>query len=249
MTASLGQAQAHGAQLALCSPVLGGAVQPDGTVILHVGGDEPADVVDRNRLDVGRQAFGRPAPGRGKMELAEGQHRAVDGIILRAGQVLQHHLPGGLEFLVGQPRPTKDVGIQRQCIGEPPRHHRPRNAGMRRRDRLGPLDTVALERLDDLPARAVARPAQAHFAGQRGEATPADGVVNRAGGRMKRDRHRLQLRQVLTEQRDAVGERRGEECLLQDTVSAGCQVRAAAVRPATTPMHGVPTSAIRDSEA
>lgn len=41
MTAILGQAQAHGAQLALCSPVLGGAVQPDGTVILHVGGDEP----------------------------------------------------------------------------------------------------------------------------------------------------------------------------------------------------------------
>jgi len=41
MTAILGQAQAHGAQLALCSPVLGGAVQPDGTVTLHVGGDEP----------------------------------------------------------------------------------------------------------------------------------------------------------------------------------------------------------------
>ncbi len=41
MTAILGQAQAHGAQLALCSPVLGGAVQPDGTMMLHVGGDEP----------------------------------------------------------------------------------------------------------------------------------------------------------------------------------------------------------------
>ena len=40
MTALLGLAQAHGAQLALCSPVLGGEVQGDGTVVLRVGGAE-----------------------------------------------------------------------------------------------------------------------------------------------------------------------------------------------------------------
>ncbi len=41
MTALLGQAQAHGAQLALCSPVVGGEVRGDGTVVLRVGGTEP----------------------------------------------------------------------------------------------------------------------------------------------------------------------------------------------------------------
>ncbi|MBM3388114.1 MAG: NAD(P)/FAD-dependent oxidoreductase [Betaproteobacteria bacterium] len=41
MTALLGQAQAHGAQLALCSPVLGGEVLGDGSLVLEVGGHEP----------------------------------------------------------------------------------------------------------------------------------------------------------------------------------------------------------------
>ena len=41
MTALLGQAQAHGARLALCSPVQGGRVEPDGAVVLEVGGNEP----------------------------------------------------------------------------------------------------------------------------------------------------------------------------------------------------------------
>lgn len=41
MTALLGQAQAHGAQLAVYSPVLGGEVLGDGSLLLEVGGDEP----------------------------------------------------------------------------------------------------------------------------------------------------------------------------------------------------------------
>ena len=41
MTSLLGDAQAMGAALAVCSPVLGGEVQPDGSVELQVGGTEP----------------------------------------------------------------------------------------------------------------------------------------------------------------------------------------------------------------
>lgn len=47
MTALLGQAQAHGAQLALCSPVVGGEVQADGSIALEVGGPEPVRLLAR----------------------------------------------------------------------------------------------------------------------------------------------------------------------------------------------------------
>jgi L-2-hydroxyglutarate oxidase LhgO len=41
MLALLGEAEAHGAQLMLRAPVTGGALEPDGAVLLEVGGDEP----------------------------------------------------------------------------------------------------------------------------------------------------------------------------------------------------------------
>lgn len=41
MLALLGQAQGKGAQIAVCSPVVGGAVRPDGSIELRVGGAEP----------------------------------------------------------------------------------------------------------------------------------------------------------------------------------------------------------------
>lgn len=62
MTAILGQAQAHGAQLALCSPVLGGSVQPDGMVVLHVGGDEPMRL--KARMVVNAAGLSAPAIAR-----------------------------------------------------------------------------------------------------------------------------------------------------------------------------------------
>ena len=58
MTALLGQAQAHGAQLALCSPVLGGQVEGDGTLRLRVGGQEPVSLLARTVVN----AAGLTAP-------------------------------------------------------------------------------------------------------------------------------------------------------------------------------------------
>lgn len=69
MTALLGQAQAHGAQLALCSPVLGGQVQGDGSMLLQVGGQEPLSLRARTVVN----AAGLTAPA-----LA----RAVEGLPL-----------------------------------------------------------------------------------------------------------------------------------------------------------------------
>ncbi len=59
MTALLGQAQAHGAQLAVHSPVLGGEVLGDGSIVLDVGGQEPT----RLRARAVVNAAGLTAPG------------------------------------------------------------------------------------------------------------------------------------------------------------------------------------------
>ena len=59
MLALLGQAQSHGAALALCSPVTGGEVQDDGSVVLHVGGAEPLKIRAQSVIN----AAGLTAPG------------------------------------------------------------------------------------------------------------------------------------------------------------------------------------------
>ena len=62
MLALLGEAQAHGAMLALCAPVAGGRVTPQG-IELDVGGDEPSTL--RARTVVNSAGLGAPALARG----------------------------------------------------------------------------------------------------------------------------------------------------------------------------------------
>lgn len=58
MLSLLGKAQDHGAQLALRSPVMGGEVQADGSVVLRVGGSEPVQLHARTVVN----AAGLTAP-------------------------------------------------------------------------------------------------------------------------------------------------------------------------------------------
>lgn len=62
MTALLGRAQSHGAQLALCSPVVGGGLLEDGGVELAVGGAEPLRI--RARTVVNAAGLCAPAVAR-----------------------------------------------------------------------------------------------------------------------------------------------------------------------------------------
>jgi L-2-hydroxyglutarate oxidase LhgO len=63
MLALLGEAEAHGAALALCSPVTGGQLLPDGGALLTVGGETPSRL--RARCVVNAAGLGAPALARG----------------------------------------------------------------------------------------------------------------------------------------------------------------------------------------
>ena len=141
------------------------------------------------------------------VELAEGRHGAVGRIVLGAGEVLENHLPGILELVVGETGTAENVGIDRQGDGELPRHHRPSEARMARRHRLRPLDARAFEDLDDVAARAVARAAEHHFAGERRQAAAPGAVMNGAGGGVEGHGHRLEAGEVFAQKDDAIVER------------------------------------------
>ena len=141
------------------------------------------------------------------VELAEGRHGAVGRIVLGAGEVLENHLPGILELVVGETGTAEDVGIDRQGDGELPRHHRPGEARVARRHRLRPLDARAFEDLDDVAARAVARAAEHHFAGERRQAAAPGAIMYGAGGGVEGHGHRLEAGEVFAQKDDAIVER------------------------------------------
>ena len=82
MLSLLGEAEAHGAMLALCSPVLGGRITPQG-IVLDVGGDAPMTLCARTVVN----SAGLHAPA-----LA----RAIDGV--PAAAVPRDHLAKGCYF-------------------------------------------------------------------------------------------------------------------------------------------------------
>jgi L-2-hydroxyglutarate oxidase LhgO len=104
MTAILGQAQAHGAQLALCSPVLGGSVQPDGTVALHVGGDEPMRLKARTVVNaagmsapaIARRIQGVPASTIPAAHFCKGHYFSLQGRAPFSRLVYPVHTAAGL---------------------------------------------------------------------------------------------------------------------------------------------------------
>lgn len=71
MTALLGDAQAQGAQLAVCSPVLGGEVLSDGRIELRVGGAEPMRL--RATLVVNAAGLTAPAVARAVRGIPQAQ--------------------------------------------------------------------------------------------------------------------------------------------------------------------------------
>jgi len=87
MVALLGQAQAHGAQLALCSPLLGGRVQADGTLDLEVGGAEPMQLRARTVVNaagltaaaVARRIHGVPASTVPGAHFCKGHYFSLQG--------------------------------------------------------------------------------------------------------------------------------------------------------------------------
>lgn len=86
MTALLGDAEAHGAMLALGTPVAGGAVEPDG-VVVETGGAEPMTLKARlvvNAAGLGAQAIARslrgmPAEKIPALHLAKGNYYSLSG--------------------------------------------------------------------------------------------------------------------------------------------------------------------------
>ena len=172
----------------------------------HVRRHERPHRLNVDPLDVGGDALARHAPGAGVVKLPQRRHGAVRRIVLRAGEILQHHLPGIFELVFLEPRSPQDVGVdwqgRRQLSGD----HRAGKTGMARRYRLRPLHAGSLEGLDDLSAAAIARSAEHHFAGERGQTAAAGAVVNGARRGMKRDGDGFKTWQLLAEQHDAVVE-------------------------------------------
>ena len=188
---------------------------------LQVLGDEPADVVDLDRLDLGRDPLGRHAPGRGRLKSAERGERAVGWFILDAGEVLQHHLPRRREFVGGEQRPTEDVGVDRQHLRELAGHHGARNADVRARYALRQLHAGGFEVFDEPAAVAGARAAEAHLAGDRCQTALAQWVVDGSHRRVKGDCDRLELGEPFADNRDPVAQGGRVERLLQRGVPSG----------------------------
>ena len=171
-----------------------------------MGRHKSLDILQPDPLHLRGDALRRHAPGGGIVQLPQGRHRPVRRIVLGAGEILQHHLPGRLPLVGGEQRPPQDISINRQRDRQLPGHHRPGKTGMARGNRLCPLHPGPLERINDLPAAAVARPTQHHLAREGGQAAAARAVMHGAGGGVERDRHRFQARKFLAEQHDAVVE-------------------------------------------
>ena len=138
----------------------------------------------------------------------------MGGIVLGAGQILKHHLPGVFQFIFRKERPSEDVGVDRQGVGELPGNHGTGKTRVAHRDGLGPLHPGPLEILDDLAAAAAASAAEHHFPRECCQAAASSAVVDGTGRGMKGHRHRFEAGQFLTEQHDAVVECRREKGLL-----------------------------------
>lgn len=104
MTALLGQAQAHGAQLALCSPVVGGEVLGDGSLALVVGGQEPMRLRARTVVNaagltaaaVARRIQGMPASSVPTMHWCKGHYFSLQGRAPFSRLVYPVHTAAGL---------------------------------------------------------------------------------------------------------------------------------------------------------
>lgn len=104
MTALLGQAQAHGAQLALCSPVVGGEVLGDGSLALAVGGQEPMRLRVRTVVNaagltaaaVARRIQGVPASSVPHMHWCKGHYFSLQGRAPFSRLVYPVHTAAGL---------------------------------------------------------------------------------------------------------------------------------------------------------
>ena len=91
---------------------------------LHPAVDKLANIITGRCFEVGGDALGGHAPGGGQVEQPQGCEHAVGRVVLDAGDVLEHHLLGGLELLGGQLRPADHVGEDRQHHWQLPGHHR-----------------------------------------------------------------------------------------------------------------------------
>lgn len=104
MTALLGQAQAHGAQLALCSPVVGGEVLGDGSLALVVGGQEPMRLRARTVVNaagltaaaVARRIQGVPVSSVPPMHWCKGHYFSLQGRAPFSRLVYPVHTAAGL---------------------------------------------------------------------------------------------------------------------------------------------------------
>jgi len=122
MLAYLGEAEAHGATLALRSPVRGGALRGDGSIELEVGGDEPLRVVARGVVNsaglrapsLARSIEGYPAARAPGEYYAKGNYYSLAGRAPFSRLVYPVPEPGGLGVhltldLAGQARFGPDV--------------------------------------------------------------------------------------------------------------------------------------------
>ena len=103
---------------------------------LEVVADESADVVDADRFHVGRDALGGHPPRRWAVDPPQGGYRAMGRVVLDAGQILEDHLAGSRQLILGQQRSPEDVGVDREDVGQMPGHHGAREAGMGARHAL-----------------------------------------------------------------------------------------------------------------
>ena len=140
---------------------------------------------------------GRAVPVRGAVQHA-GERRRVDGgrVVARLQDAGQALLPQPLELVVRERRPERDVGHQRQRIGQPrDRHVQPHG---RRVDagRGGQVGAEEIDRVGELERRARAGALVEHRRRQRRDAELARRIVGAAAQHHEidlRDRHLVQL--------------------------------------------------------
>lgn len=104
MLSLLGQAQDHGAHLALRSPVTGGQVQSDGSVMLSVGGDEPLQLRARTVVNaagltapaLSRRIEGLPPSSTPNAHFCKGHYFSLQGRVPFSRLIYPVHTAAGL---------------------------------------------------------------------------------------------------------------------------------------------------------
>ena len=147
-------------------------------------------------------------------------HHLLRRFVLHRPQFLQHCQAARLQLVLGQMGPPQQVGVDGQRLRQVFGHGGAAVAGVGAGDALGPLDAEIVQVENELPAVALARPAQRHLAGETAQAAAVGGIVDAAGRHQEGEGRRLQRGGRLGHQHQAVRIRMGEDAVSHWAYSA-----------------------------